>query len=306
VQTPEGERVEVPIRLLSHLVCTRGVRVTLPLLLRLNESAIPVFFCKSDGELFATFHPHAPDWSLWRQQAEASEREELRLAFAREIVAAKLHNAAALIVRFSLDDGGVADGLRDLERSCWNKTEIESVLGLEGKGGALYFGALAAKLESEWGFTARRRRPAPDPVNAMLSYGYTMLYQHIGTALIAEGLHPRIGLYHKEKGAYHALACDLQEELRFLVDSLVWALISRRQVKPSDFLAGREGSTILLERSFRRRFIDGFQRRLLDAFTPEGESEPLSYLDFIARQARQVRALVTGSADRYRPLRVHS
>src|SRR5207244_5924049 len=160
----------------------------------------------------------------------------VRLAFAQEIVAAKLHNYATAVVRHDLHDRDAAAGeIRELERSVWNKTEVDSVRGVEGAAAAVYFRSVAATLAAEWRFDGRVKHPPRDPFNALLSYGYTLHYHHCTAALYAAGLVPRIGLYHRQHGAWQALASDLQEELRYLVDGLVWSLVRRREIRPDDF-----------------------------------------------------------------------
>ncbi len=137
----------------------------------------------------------------------------------------------------------------------------------------------------------------------MLSFGYSLLYNHTATALTEAGLSPRIGLMHEPRGAHLALASDLMEEVRHLVESLVWTLIRRRQVKPTDFRPSADGYyPALLTQEARRMFLDAFERRMLTQLTPEKGEEPISYRQLLVRQARQVRELVSGRQDSYHPL----
>lgn len=304
VSRPGDDPVSVPIRSVSHVVCYGGARITVPLLLALGGRGVPVYFCRSTGELKGAFGPPPADWPLWMAQARVASDETARVRFAREVVAAKLHNYAALAVRFKLARSAeVADGLRALERECVNKTTLESLNGVEGRGAAFYFGAARETLAPEWGFAGRRTLPPPDPFNAMLSFGYTLLYQHLSTALVVAGLNPRVGLYHAEHGAYHALASDMQEEFRHLVDAQVWAMINRGEVKPADFYASEDGRyPSLMSRELRRKFISNFERRLASEFTPAGGGR-VSYRAFMESQARQLKAWVSGLVALYRPLR---
>jgi CRISPR-associated protein Cas1 len=304
VCAPEGEPVTIPIRTLSHVVCYGKVRISVPVLLALSEQGVPAYFCRLTGELKGIFGAPPADWPLWMAQARTAEHENKCVEFAREVVAAKLHNYAALAVRFRLEGAGqVAEELRELERECVNKTTIEALNGLEGRGAASYFGAMRETLASEWNFMGRRTQPPPDPVNAMLSFGYTLLYHRLSTALLISGLNPRIGLFHAEHGAYHALACDLQEEFRHLVDAQVWAMINRREVKTTDFYASEDGRyPCLMKQDFRRKFINAFEKRLASEFaTTDGGAA--TYREFMEAQAKQVKEFVSGRSARYSPLR---
>jgi CRISPR-associated protein Cas1 len=301
---PEQEPVTIPIRSLSYVVCYGKVRITVPVLLALSEQGVPAYFCRLTGELRGIFGEPPADWPLWMAQARLAENEVLRVDFAREIVMAKLHNFAALVVRFKLLRATqVAEELRELACACVNKTTLEVLNGLEGRGAAVYFGAMRETLAEEWNFTGRRTQPPPDPVNAMLSFGYTLLYHHISTALLICGMNPRIGLFHVEHGAYHALACDLQEEFRHLVDAQVWAMIHRREVKPTDFYASEDGRyPCLMKQDLRRKFINTFEKRLASEFT-SADGEVMTYRTSMDAQVKHLREFVRGRFPRYRPLR---
>jgi len=304
VCAPEQEPVTIPMRTLSHVVCYGKVRITVPVLLALSEQGVPAYFCRLTGELRSIFGEPPADWPLWMAQARMAENEAMRVNFAREIVKAKLHNFAALAVRFKLVRATqVAEELRELERSCVNKATLESLNGLEGRGAAVYFGAMRESLAEEWNFTGRRTQPPPDPVNAMLSFGYTLLYHHLSTALLICGLNPRIGLFHAERGAYHALACDLQEEFRHLVDAQVWVMIHRREVKPTDFYASEDGRyPCLMKQDLRKKFISVFEKRLSSAFTT-ADAEVTTYRASMEAQVKHLREFVSGRVTGYCPLR---
>jgi group II intron reverse transcriptase/maturase/CRISPR-associated endonuclease Cas1 len=320
-------RRRYPLEGLSHLTFVGHTRATVPLLLALARGGVPSFFCHRSGELYAQLGPHRAEWGLWLEQAKAAADDDLRLRFSREVVAAKLHNQARLVVRFDWQRRDeVATELRELEASAANQGTVESLLGLEDRGSALYFAALAASLPPEWGFRGRHRQPPPDPVNAMLSFGYTLLYNHVSTALTVAGLDPRIGLMHSGRGRHHALASDLVEEMRWLADALAWSLISRGRVKPEDFTASPDGRyPCWMTQGFRGRFLGYFEDRLHTGFTPPaagGEgggaadraggdggggaapAELTTYRAFLADQARQVARLVRRELGTYRPLRL--
>lgn len=306
IDSGDEEPRNVPLRSLSHLVFLGRSRATVPLLSSLARFGVPSFFCYPSGELFATFGPWQPEWPVWLEQARALTEEDRSVAFAREVVSAKLHNQATIVVRFDWGQA-VADELRDLARSARNKTEVDTLRGLEGRGAAVYFQALAEHLPEEWGFPGRRKRPAPDPINALLSYGYTLQLHHITTALVVQGLNPRAGFFHQGRGEHPALGSDLQEEVRWLVDALVWSMVRRREVQPDDFTASPDGRyPCLLTPEFRKKYVEAFERRLHTRFTPPGEEEALSYREFLARQAAAVKAWIQGSAATYRPLRLEA
>ena len=124
--------------------------------------------------------------------------------------------AADLLVR-------LVDGLSDAGN-------LNGVLGVEGTASREYFQALRRMLDPEWELEGRQRRPPPDPVNAMLSYGYTLLTHQAVAAAEAAGLDPTVGFLHQHRWGRPALALDLIEEFRpVTVDVAVWRCITPRR-----------------------------------------------------------------------------
>lgn len=83
---------------------------------------------------------------------------------------------------------------------------LEEILGLEGSAARGYFQAVRGLIDPVWGFEGRQRRPPPDPVNAMLSYGYTLLVHEVVAALETAGLDPMLGYLHRHRRGWPALA----------------------------------------------------------------------------------------------------
>jgi len=162
------------------------------------------------------------------------------------------------------------------------------------------FAELVAPLE----FPGRSYHPPVGPVSSMLSFGYTLLYNRMATMLHDRGFNPRLGFFHQGRGAHAALASDLVEELRHIVDRVVLALVHKGEVKPDDFeVAQRRGVNISrLKGEGFRKFIGKFEGTMASKASYHG-GERLSYnayLDEIADNLR--RALKLGIP--YRALRI--
>jgi CRISPR-associated protein Cas1 len=229
------------------------------------------------------------------------------LAFARRVVEAKLHNAATLVVRFGFDAAPERGAeLRALRDACGSATTVHQVLGYEGRGARLYFEGWAASLDATWGFTRRIKHPSPDPINALLSLTYTVLHQHVGSALVAAGLDPRIGLIHRERGAHHALASDLQEEFRHLAEGVVWSGVRHGWITPDQFaLVGGDAPVSRMTGELRRRVVRTMEQRLFSEFTPLGGGRR-TYREFMDGQARRFAELLGDGMSGYRPLRLRA
>jgi CRISP-associated protein Cas1 len=179
---------------------------------------------------------------------------------------------------------------------------LDELRGLEGYSARTYFAAMTEVIPSQWDFTGRNRRPPKDPVNAMLSFGYTLVLSKILTATQRTGLHPSIGFLHVSHGKRPALALDILEEFRTsLVDRLVLAIISRGTLQPEDFERFDEGCR--MNRDARGSFLKILEERLSEPITcPDGVSRP--YRETIQHQVRMMARYVRGDESQYQPLKI--
>jgi CRISPR-associated protein Cas1 len=156
-------------------------------------------------------------------------------------VAGKLGNSLALVREFSYnhpetDLQSEMDHLATLLPQVDQVSELLSLLGLEGAGARFYYQAFAKMVRRVFKFAGRHRHPAPDPVNALLSLGYTLVYSEISSLLDGLGFDPYLGFYYQPDYGHATLASDLLEEFRVpLVDRLTLSLINNRVFSPEDF-----------------------------------------------------------------------
>ena len=179
------------------------------------------------------------------------------LRVTRPRVAGKLAHQRQVLLRAQrrLRDDALAEALgrlRLLIDDCGRSADLDHLRGLEGQGAALYFGQFGKLVQAaELPFRGRSRRPPRDPVNACLSFGYTLLGTVAETEVQRCGLDPMIGFFHQPQYGRPSLMLDVIEEFRPFVDGLVLRLINRRQLGPLDFehRGGPELAEILAETS---------------------------------------------------------
>jgi CRISPR-associated protein Cas1 len=204
------------------------------------------------GRLAGPASKNAP---LRAAQARAAIDPARILALARCFVAGKIENQRRLLLRAqrTLADTAIAEALgrfRGLERRLAPAVDLDVLRGIEGQAAALYFGVFGRLIVAPgFGFSGRRRRPPPDPINACLSFGYTLLGIEMEQQVAAAGLDPLLGFLHEPAYGRASLALDLIEELRpVIVDQVVLRLVNRRQLTPVDFeIAPAPGEPLLDE-----------------------------------------------------------
>jgi CRISPR-associated protein Cas1 len=225
------------------------------------------------------------------------------LDFARCFVLGKVKNQRTMIRRALGDDA--RQTLQALSLICHRiqtAADVEGLLGYEGTAARYYFDAFAQMLRVHTGFevNGRARRPPTDPVNAMLSFGYSMLVKECVAAAVAVGFEPGLGFYHKLRPGRPSLALDLMEEFRpLIVDSTVLSLVNAREIKASHF--DRRGRAIVLTDEGRRTFIAAIERRLHSSITHPTFGYTVTYRRALHVQARLLARAVQGDVPAYPP-----
>lgn len=120
-------------------------------------------------------------------------------------------------------------------------TNLEVLCGVEGSAAAIYFKAYTQLFSASLDFTDRNRRPPRDPVNSVLSLGYTLLHQEAVNALKMNGLDPALGFYHQVCYGRDSLACDLMEPARPYLDELIWRWFAEQKLRLEHFKIEAEG-----------------------------------------------------------------
>lgn len=246
-------------------------------------------------------------------QYRASFDESACINLARRCVTAKIQNSRTLLRRNWKEEGPEGEkapadlltGLKHDMRRAARTASIESLLGVEGNAARRYFEHFAAMISGDkrdmvggFDFNGRNRRPPRDPVNAMLSFAYSMLTREWTVALSAVGLDPYRGFYHQMRFGCPALALDMMEPFRPLVaDSTVITAINNGEVKTDDFVVAATGCN--LKPNGRKRFIAAFERRMSQEITHPIFNYRISYRRLFEVQARLLIRFLTGEIPRY-------
>ena len=256
----------------SQVVLMGNIYLTTPCLHELMWRGIPVTWHSYGGWFFGhTAGNGHKNVDLRTAQYRASFDDSTCLQFARGLVSAKIQNCRTLLRRNWKRPENSQPVLIDLKsdsRHAERTSSLAELLGVEGTAAARYFRAFGAMLHAAasdgalgFDFETRNRRPPTDPVNALLSFAYSLLVRSWTVTLTAVGFDAFRGLYHQPRYGRPALALDLMEPFRPLVaDSVVVQAINNGEVRPTDFKA--TAGSVNLTADGRRRFIATFERRL--------------------------------------------
>ncbi len=293
----EDERVATARMIdVSQVVIQGNASISTPALRELMSRGIPVTWMSYGGwftgHTIGTGHKNV---ELRTAQYKASFDEALCLRVAKGLVKAKILNARTLLRRNWRGEEKPERLLADLKREADKALKAESLqhlLGIEGLAAARYFGEFRNLIRDSgdpasfaFDFTRRNRRPPPDPVNAMLSYAYTLLVKAWTVTLSAVGLDPYRGFYHQSRYGRPSLALDLMEPFRPLIaESAVIQAINNGEVRPTDFVSA--AGAVAMSPEGRKRFIATFERRMGQEITHPVFGYRVSYRRLLELQAR--------------------
>ena len=305
------------MHLIGGIVCFGSVGATPALLGHCAERGVSFSFLGRNGRFLARIEgPVSGNVILRRTQYRASDDMETTSALARNIVVGKLLNQRTVVRRALRDHGRSSSAeararMEECERRLGNAARranrpqpTDAVRGIEGEGARAYygvFGDLVRKKESAFSFPRRSRRPPLDPVNALLSFLYTLLVHDCRSALEVVGLDSAVGFLHRERPGRPSLALDLMEELRpVLADRICLSLLNRHQISVDDFDTSASGAVSLREDA-RKTVLAAYQERKRDELTHPflREKTTLGLVPFV--QATLLARRLRGELDGYPP-----
>jgi len=309
------ERARIPLHMLASVVVFGAIFVSPALMQACAASGITIALLDRNGRFQARIEgPVTGNVLLRRAQYRLSDQPE---EIVRSFLVGKVANQRSVLMRALRDYGdeyGAAE--RDaivaaverlaviLRRVEMGDDTLDRLRGSEGEAANLYFGVFDHLIRSpdetlRW--TGRSRRPPLDPVNALLSFLYTLLTHDCRSSAEAVGLDPAVGFLHRDRPGRPSLALDLMEELRpVLADRLALSLINRRQLRGKDFET-RDGGAVVLTDEARKTVLTAWQERKKEERQHPflDEKAPLGLVPYL--QAQLLARHLRGDLDAYPP-----
>jgi CRISPR-associated protein Cas1 len=312
LQVKEKEKLVQEIRLneICQLNLLGNIQLSTQAVQAMCEAAIPICYFSMGGWFYGITTGLCTKNIFLRQRQFASAQEVwFCKRLARDLVTGKIRNQRTLLLRNHIQPDEIT--LRELKKMAARAQEcesIESLLGIEGNAARLYFGAFSGLLKSDpeedsppgfrFDFNSRNRRPPCDPVNALLSLGYSLLAKDLTIACYAAGFDPMMGFYHQPRFGRPALALDLMEPFRpLIVDSAITTAINTRMITPADFIA--VGPSVALTNEGRKAFYRAYELRMDTLVTHPIFGYRVSYRRLLELQVRLLAKVLDGDISQY-------
>jgi CRISP-associated protein Cas1 len=314
LQVEKETKLQVPLHHLGGIMAFGNVMMSPFLIHRCAEDGRSLVWLSEYGRFRARLAGSTTgNVLLCRAQHAALDNAEATLNITRYMVAGKLQNARNVLMRAAREVKGEGD--RQLLKaaaqvhtesiqSVAKAADLEKVRGIEGYAAKSYFAAFSSMVRTNhkvFEFTERPRRPPQDPINALLSFVYTLLVNECVAACEGVGLDPQLGFLHALRPGQPSLALDLMEELRApIADRMVLTLINRGQITLDDFVE-RPGGAIYLSEDGRKTLLAAYQKRKQEELLHSvvNEQVPLGLVAHV--QARLLARHLRGDIPHYQP-----
>ncbi|WP_298821638.1 CRISPR-associated endonuclease Cas1 [Chloroflexus sp.] len=306
VITREGEVLqEIPLNKIDRIVLMgRGVQISTALLVELLSRDIPVMLTNQHGSRhYATLTAGPSRFGALRlRQSQLVIDPAWSLELARGIVTAKLAAQRAILAAtgWSAAPAAIAH-IEAAARGLGGATSLDAARGFEGAAAAAYFGAWRSVFQQGWGFQGRAFYPPPDPINALLSFGYTLLLHDVLSAVQFTGLDPYLGVFHAIEAGRPSLALDLMEEFRpLVVDRMTLNQITTNTITHTQFeRAGPDRPNAMYLTTAARKLVVERYETLMQTPMRLANGSQTSLRRVILLQAQMVARIVRGEQTHY-------
>ncbi len=306
---------EVRLKDINQVNLFGAIQVTTQAIQGLLAADIPLIYFSFGGWFHGMTQPVGLKNIFWRrEQFRMADRSDFCLYLAKSLVSGKVKNCRTLLMRNHIAPPETTlRFLKGLERDIAQASNIGELLGVEGLAARTYFQEFSGMIktdeqedvptadsENTWkfDFARRNRRPPRDPINALLSLGYSVLAKDLTIAIASTGLDPYLGYYHQPRFGRPSLALDLMEPFRpLIVDSAVLSAVNQRMVTERDFIAA--GDSVALTPSGRKGFFRAYEARMDQLVTHPLFGYRVSYRRLLEIQVRLLARVLLGELREY-------
>jgi CRISPR-associated protein Cas1 len=306
VQKEEEILLDVQCNKVESVLIFGNVQFTTQAVHELFEHGIEMALLTRTGRLVGQMtSPATKNIELRLEQFKQYWDETFRLDLSRIIVTGKITNSMNMMRAFSYNHPEISltpemdqmqSGIEDVKGA----KDINSLMGVEGAASRAYFSGFGKMILSEFTFEGRRKRPATDPVNALLSFGYTLVFNEISSLLDGLGFDPYLGYFHSVEYGRASLASDIIEEFRASVDRFTLFLVNDRVLKKEDFYKNPKGEGVYLTREAMKRYFSQYETCLNREFVHPDSGERTTLRKCFRLQSEKLAAFIKGG-NRYTP-----
>jgi len=287
---------------LKRVMVFGNSQITTELMRFLSGKGIEVAFLSSRGKYHYRLVPEmSKNIYLRMAQHERYQDMDARLRLSRSMVSGKIKNQRIFLIRYRRNQTRVdlSKPIEALEQSVKQAQKVESIEGLrgvEGNASRIFFASFGKLLLNGFEFSTRAYHPPPDPVNAMLGFGYMLVFNELSSLLEAFGFDVYLGFFHETRYGRKSLASDIIEELRSpIADRLVLYLINKGVIKNNEFTKTNRG--VNMSEESKRKFLANYEGFMTALFVDKSDGKRLNFRQVLKDRVKNLEAAVMNGED---------
>lgn len=301
VQKDDDVLLDVQCSKINAILIFGNVQFTTQAVHELFEHGIELALLTRTGRLVGQItSPSTKNIELRVEQFRKYHDETFKLNLSKSVVKGKTDNCLNLMKSFFYNhpETDFKDKIAGIEASIRNIESADSVAvlrGIEGSAAKTYFQGFSKMILGGFTFEGRKKRPATDPVNALLSFGYTLIFNEISSLLDGLGFDPYLGYFHEVEYGRASLACDIQEEFRAAVDRFTLYLVNNRMLSEGDFYKNPKDESMYLKREAMKKYFAEYEKYLNREFKHPETGENTTLRKCFRIQAEKLASFIKGS-----------
>ncbi len=309
VQKEDEVLLDIQCSKINAVLIFGNVQLTTQAMHELLKHDIEMALLTKSGRLIGQLtSPFTKNIELRVWQFKKYDDDIFKLALAKGIVKGKLTNCLSVVKDFSgnhsmINLTGVMSAIEAAIKSIDNVESVPSLRGIEGTAARTYFDGFSKMVLGTFTFEGRRKHPSTDPVNALLSFGYTLIFNEILSLLDGLGFDPYLGYFHEVEYGRASLAADIQEEFRAVVDRFTLYLVNNRMLGVEDFYTNEKDGSVYLKREAMKKYFAEYEKYLAHEFKHSGTGENTTLRKCFRIQAEKLAGFIKGGPA-YSPFRL--
>lgn len=299
-QNGTEEKKVIPINAVSDIYVYGRVWLSPGVIDLLSKGSVPLHFFSYYGFYRSSLMPKKSllSGSTIVSQVKAYLNNEMRLHISKEFIMAASNSIVKNLKEQLTPDlyNYAQEQVYNLQKSLYNAETIGEIMAIEGNIRSLYYDYLDKVLPDAFKINIRVRRPPNSPMNALISFGNSLMYANVLSQIYNTHLDPTVSFLHEPFERRYSLALDISEIFKpFIVDRLILKLINKNMIDLSYF--DEKLNYAVLNEKGKKLFVSQFDDRLQDTIKHKTLNRNVSYRHLIRLECYKLEKYILGISD---------
>lgn len=292
-ETLSGDKKFIPVENTGEIHLFGEVNINKKLLDFLSQQGILLHFYNYYGFYEGSYYPreHYNSGALILKQAEFYLDYNKRTNLAKKFVKGAFLNMIKVLEYYNLRGENLEEEIKSIEeiyKNLDNFSGIDEIMALEGNAKDIYYRTFNKIIKNEnFHYRSREKRPPRDKINALISYGNSLLYSYVLSEIYKTHLDPRIGFLHTTNFRRFSLNLDVSEIFKpIIVDRVIFKLINKNMIQEKHFM--EEAGGVFLNESGRKIFVEEIDNKMKTTIKHRKLGRHVSYRTLIRMELYKI------------------